>query len=105
MPERSAFVGRGHITLPGDPAPFQLVRRAWNAMAVAAPAPSRSPGAPARLACTRSVRPAQERNFLLPVVLEHAPRRGLRALDAEWASAAVRPRVAVLSGPRRVLER
>src|SRR6266536_1453679 len=54
-------------------------------------------------ACARG-RPAK-RDLLLSLVLEHAARRPVRPLDTGRPHAAVRHRVAVLSGPRSVLER
>src|SRR5690349_13094977 len=72
-------------------------------MAVAAPPPGPDPSA--QPACDCASRPAYERDLLLSVVLEHEPRRRLRALDAEWTHAAPGRRVAVLSAARRVLER
>src|SRR5689334_12149644 len=103
MSEASAGGGGADIARPGDRRPQKTVRRPWNAMAVAALPPGADPSA--RPACDRASRRACERDLLLSVVLEHEPRRRLRALDAERAHAAPGRRVPVLPAARRVLER
>src|SRR5919201_2216007 len=100
---KSACFAYGRMPRPGDRIPGTGVRRGWDDCAVAAPPPGPRP---VRVPARRRLRgPAAQRDLLLPVVLEHAARRRLRALDAGRPHAPVRPRLAVLSGTRSLLER
>src|SRR5437588_3289637 len=86
--EKSAHRAPLIMPRPGDPPAALEIRRGWDDSRGAAP----PPGPPAlRLpARGRRRRHAGERHLLLPLVLEHASRRGLRALDAGRPPAAVR---------------
>src|SRR5213080_374239 len=76
---------------PGDPAGVRSYPRAA--------APPGSGGAPDP-ACSRARGRAAQRDLLLSLVLEHAARRPVHPLDAGRPRAALRHRLAVLSGPR-----
>src|SRR5437588_4500170 len=88
---------------PDDPNRPRGIRREWDDQPVAAP--PRDPRALPLPTRDRLGGHASQRHLLLPLVLEHAPRRGLRALDAGRASAAVRSGLPVLPCPRAVLQR